>query len=71
MTRECHVRFCERLGVKIPGATLPPGKSSSAAYEGLSGLASSQPRRRLVQMPDNLFRIQPILALSEDPSTVG
>ena len=24
MTRECHVRFCERLGVKLPGATLPP-----------------------------------------------
>ena len=23
MTRECHVRFCERLGVKLPGATLP------------------------------------------------
>ncbi len=22
MTRECHVRFCERLGVKLPGATL-------------------------------------------------
>ena len=25
MTRECHVRFCERLGVGLPGATLPPG----------------------------------------------
>ena len=25
MTRECHVRFCERLGVKLPGATLPTG----------------------------------------------
>ena len=25
MTRECHVRFCERLGVRLPGATLPPG----------------------------------------------
>ena len=23
MTRECPVRFCERLGVKLPGATLP------------------------------------------------
>src|ERR1700722_1957223 len=23
MTRECHVRFCERLGVRLPGATLP------------------------------------------------
>ena len=23
MTRECHVQFCERLGVKLPGATLP------------------------------------------------
>jgi hypothetical protein len=25
MTRECHVQFCERLGVKLPGATLPTG----------------------------------------------
>ena len=25
MTRECHVRFCERLGVKLPRATLPGG----------------------------------------------
>src|SRR6202035_3877516 len=25
MTRECHVRFCERLGVKFPGATLSTG----------------------------------------------
>ena len=25
MTRECHVRFCERLGVKLSGATLPTG----------------------------------------------
>jgi hypothetical protein len=24
MTRECPVRFCERLGVKLLGATLPP-----------------------------------------------
>ena len=24
MTCERHVRFCERLGVKLPGATLPP-----------------------------------------------
>jgi hypothetical protein len=23
MTRECPVRFCERLGVQLPGATLP------------------------------------------------
>ncbi len=23
MTRECPVRFCERLGAKLPGATLP------------------------------------------------
>jgi hypothetical protein len=25
MTRECPVRFCERLVVKLLGATLPPG----------------------------------------------
>jgi hypothetical protein len=31
MTRECHVRFCERLGVKLPGATLPPATNISYA----------------------------------------
>ena len=25
MTRECHVRICEGLGVKFPGATRPTG----------------------------------------------
>ncbi len=25
LTRECHVRFCERLGVELYGATLPSG----------------------------------------------
>ena len=24
MTRECHVRFCERLGVRLPRPTHPP-----------------------------------------------
>ena len=24
MSREAHVQFCERLGAKLPGATLPP-----------------------------------------------
>jgi hypothetical protein len=24
MSREVHVRFCERLGVRLPGPTLPP-----------------------------------------------
>ena len=24
MSRETHVQFCERLGVKLPGATHPP-----------------------------------------------
>ena len=28
MTRECHVQFCERLGVKLPGATLPTGTAN-------------------------------------------
>ena len=28
MTRECHVRFCERLGVQSPGAT----RHSQACY---------------------------------------
>lgn len=30
MTRECHVRFREGLGVKVPGATLPTGARVSA-----------------------------------------
>jgi hypothetical protein len=28
MTRERHVRFCERLGVKLLGATLPAGSKN-------------------------------------------
>ena len=33
MTRECHVRFCERLGVRLPGATLPTGTPEFALIE--------------------------------------
>jgi len=43
MTRECHVRFCERLGVKLPGATLPTMLSSrliKMEHDALFGLAS-------------------------------
>ena len=32
MTRECHVRFCERLGVKFPGATLPTRAQKHARF---------------------------------------
>ena len=32
MTRECHVRFCERLGVRLPGATLPTGTRKGASF---------------------------------------
>jgi hypothetical protein len=28
MTRECHVRICERLGVKFPGPTRHGRKAS-------------------------------------------
>jgi hypothetical protein len=34
MTRECHVRICERLGVKLPGPTRlsPPGAQEADVY---------------------------------------
>ena len=40
MRRESHARFCESLGVKIPGATHPygfrPGRSQHDALDALS-----------------------------------
>ena len=34
MTRECHVRICERLGVKFPGPTRHPRPSRFHADDG-------------------------------------
>ena len=31
MTRECHVRFCERLGVQFPGPTRHPRRIGTPA----------------------------------------
>jgi len=33
MSREVHVRFCERLGVQLPGPTLPVGRSDHRLRE--------------------------------------
>ena len=38
MTRECHVRICERLGVKLPGPTRH--LETSAEPDGMSAIHS-------------------------------
>src|SRR6516165_9824656 len=40
MTRECQVRICERLGVKLPGPTRQPGPRRAARLR--AGLAQHQ-----------------------------
>jgi hypothetical protein len=44
MTRECHVRFSERLGVKIPVATLPTG----TAFMGRPVIPASKALRGII-----------------------
>src|SRR5580658_6951651 len=41
MTRECHVRFCERLGVKLPGATHPLKISGVGCRIAISAMGSA------------------------------
>jgi transposase, IS5 family len=41
MTRECHVRFCERLGVGLPGPTHHFGAKLHIGVDSQSGLAHS------------------------------
>jgi transposase, IS5 family len=41
MTRECHVRFCERLGVGLPGPTHHFGMKLHIGVDSQSGLAHS------------------------------
>jgi IS5 family transposase len=41
MTRECHVRFCERLGVGLPGPTHHFGMKMHIGVDSQSGLAHS------------------------------
>jgi hypothetical protein len=52
MTRECQVRFCERLGVKFPGPTrhFRPSWSGLNAHSGLLCLHSDRiyPHKPLV-----------------------
>ena len=50
MTRECQVRFCERLGVQFPGPTRPgptsPNVRDYGEYWGVSGPSSDMEIRR-------------------------
>ncbi|MCY0852728.1 IS5 family transposase [Cupriavidus sp. D39] len=41
MTRECHVRFCERLGGRFPGSTYHFGMKLHIGVDSQSGLAHS------------------------------
>jgi len=41
MRRESHVRFCERLGVKLPGATLPT-PTQECAFQWVENLSTSE-----------------------------
>src|SRR5262245_23140046 len=45
MTRECHVRICERLGVRFPGPTRQNRKSPTALLQVRSTSAGSTGRR--------------------------
>jgi hypothetical protein len=42
MTRECHVRFCERLGVQSPGATRQSFGRTQALLDQLLGVEISR-----------------------------
>ena len=65
MTRECHVRFCERLGVRLPGATLPPRTPKIGASRGW--------KRALVAPVENAFECLPCVTtlILLDPTEVG
>jgi len=41
--RECHVRFCERLGVRLPGATLPLETQKLASLPAVCGFVEVYP----------------------------
>ncbi len=41
MTRECHVRFCERLGGRFPGSTYHFGMKAHVGVDAASGLVHS------------------------------
>jgi hypothetical protein len=45
MTRECQVRFCERLGVKFPGPTRPNAKCSNVRFR-----AACRGRAEVIQL---------------------
>src|ERR1700731_4472727 len=44
MTRECQVRFCERLGVKFPGPTRPPRRFAAVRRFGRDRSEADMPR---------------------------
>ena len=60
MTRECHVRICERLGVRFPGPTrqkppfqLRPSKSGLSPKADVRGAEQSGFHRAAVLPPPN------------------
>jgi RNA-directed DNA polymerase len=65
MKRECHVRFCEGLGVKLPGATrlvilCSRGNAAEALtrMRGLTGklkLTVNEEKTRICKVPDDTF----------------
>ncbi len=51
VTGDCHARFCERLGVKFPGATrrwsamaIPTAILSAGSSAGMAGAARAAPK---------------------------
>jgi len=76
MSREAHVQFCERLGVRFPGATLPPGTADRASpfreYYRLYGQNSANGPDVANPSPIYLRQIlSPQLALSENPKQIA
>src|SRR5260370_5655753 len=56
MRREVHVRFCERLGVRLPGPTLPhiSGKNGLGRFMGRRTTIRKRMRAKLRQIKQQL-----------------
>ena len=42
MTRECHVRICERLGLRFPGPTRQPAVRNFREGDGNNGIIEAR-----------------------------
>ncbi len=47
MSREAHVRFCEKLGVKLPWLTRPSPATSLTRYSGFDKASNFQSKKPL------------------------